>query len=83
MGESLADCSILTHLSLLLLGPTLPRYTPIFLTLEERLLFSAWMPMERSLMAATSNNALERTVEERGPRLAWESGQCAAAQLGR
>jgi hypothetical protein len=31
----------------------------------------------------TSNNALERTVEQRGPRLAREGGPCTAAQLGR
>ena len=30
-----------------------------------------------------SNNAFERTVIHRGPRLARESGRCAAAQLDR
>ena len=34
-------------------------------------------------MKVPSNNALERTVEHRGPRLARESGQYAAAQLDR
>ena len=34
-------------------------------------------------VAMPPNNALERTVKERGPRLARESGRRAAAQLDR
>lgn len=30
-----------------------------------------------------ANNAFERSVDHRGPRLARQSGWCVAAQLGR